>query len=89
MFPRRGPPVAAIEGPCRCQCEEFERGGLAGAIPEALCGEAPEGQPMTRGENLEVVCVEAPQGQPMNHRPKNQHVSRPTGNRRENRRERR
>ena len=36
---------------------------------EALYGEAPKGQPMICGENLEVVCVEAPQGQPGNHRP--------------------
>ena len=42
-------------------------GGLVGAIPEALCGEAPKGQPMTRGENLEAVSVEAPKGQPKKH----------------------
>ena len=47
-----------------------ERGGLVGLNPEALCGEAPKGQPMIRSESLEVVCVEAPQGQPMNHRPR-------------------
>ena len=36
-----------------------KRGGLAGAIPEALRGEAPKGQPMIRGETLKAVCVEA------------------------------
>ena len=30
-----------------------------GNNPEALCGEAPKGQPMSRRENLEAVCVEA------------------------------
>ena len=38
-------------------------------IPEALCGEAPKGQPMIRRETLVAVCVEAPEGQPMNHGP--------------------
>ena len=61
-----------------------KRGNLVGAIPEALCVEAPEGQSMIRGENLEAVCVEAPQGQPRNHRhhPK-QVMGGPTGERRE------
>ena len=45
-----------------------KRGSFAGAIPEALRGEAPKGQPMIHGETLEVVCVEAPEGQPRNHR---------------------
>ena len=45
------------------------RGGLVGPSPEALCGEAPKGQPVIRRESLVVVCVEAPQGQPMIHRP--------------------
>ena len=44
------------------------RGGLVGPNPEALCGEAPKGQPMIRSESLKAVCVEAPQGQPMIHR---------------------
>ena len=44
------------------------RGGLVGVIPRALCGEAPKGQPMIRGESLKAVCVEAPQGQPRIHR---------------------
>ena len=55
------------------------RGGLTGQNPEALCGEAPKGQPKIRRETLEAVCVEAPQGQPRNHRPQNQHMSRPKG----------
>ena len=32
-----------------------ERGGHVGAIPEALCGEAPKCQPMIRSERLEAV----------------------------------
>ena len=40
-----------------------------GMIPEALCGEAPKGQPVIRRENLVAVGVEAPQGQPRIHRP--------------------
>ena len=61
-----------------------KRGGLAGAIPEALCGDAPKGQPMIRREPLEADCVEAPKGQPRNHRrhPKRL-VLRPTGERQE------
>ena len=39
-----------------------------GSNPEALCGEAPQGQPMIRSESLEAVCVEAPEGHPMIHR---------------------
>ena len=40
-----------------------------GMIPEALCVEAPKGQPEIRGETLEAVYVEALEGQPRNHRP--------------------
>ena len=36
-----------LVGTCRL-C--WKRGGLAGAIPEALCGEAPKGQPVIRRE---------------------------------------
>ena len=43
------------------------RGGLVGPIPEALCGEAPKGQPMIRSESLEAAHVEDPQGHPMTH----------------------
>ena len=32
-----------------------KRGSLEGAIPEALHGEAPKGQPMIRGENLKAA----------------------------------
>ena len=58
-----------------------KRGGLGGKYPEALCGEAPKGQPEIRRENLEAVCAEAPQGQPRKHRPhsKKPHGTRPTG----------
>ena len=57
-----------------------KRGGLAGAIPEALCGEAPKGQLMIRRGNLEADCVEAPKGQPRNHRRCPRRViGRPTG----------
>ena len=57
-----------------------KRGSLAGAIPEALYGEAPKGQPMIRGETLKAVCAEAPQGQPMIHRRHPMQVMcRPTG----------
>ena len=56
------------EYPSGTNMVDGKRGSLVGAIPEALCGEAPKGQPMIRRENLEVVCVEAPEGQPRNHR---------------------
>ena len=45
----------------------FARGSLRGLNPEALCGEAPKGQPMIRRETLEAVHGEAPKGQPRNH----------------------
>ena len=45
----------------------FARGSLRGLNPEALCGEAPKGQPVIRRENLEAVNGEAPKGQPRNH----------------------
>ena len=50
-------------------------------FPEALCGEAPKGQPMIRSESPEAVCVEAPQGQPMIHRrhPREPHNNSQTG----------
>ena len=64
-----------------------KRGGLTGAIPEALSGEAPKGQPMIRGETLKAVCVEAPKGQPRNHRRHSERVmSRPTRGKGERRR---
>ena len=61
---QRSEPPDGTSGCCWRRC------GLAGMIPEALCGEAPQGQPMIRREPLVAVCVEAPQGQPGNHRPK-------------------
>ena len=64
-----------------------KRGGLTGAIPEALSGEAPKGQPMIRGETLKAVCVEAPKGQPRNHRHRpRQIMGRPMGEEEEGRR---
>ena len=66
--PRRGPPVAAMKVPPGSTMANGKRGSLMGAIPEALCGEAPQGQSMIRGETLEVVSVEAPKGQPAIHR---------------------
>ena len=50
-------------------------------FPEALCGEAPQGQPMIHSESLEAVCVEAPKGQPMIHRrhPREPHNNSQTG----------
>ena len=66
---------------------DWKRGGLMGAIPKALCGEAPKGQPMIRRENLEAVRVEAPKGQPRKHRPRtNRAVRRPMGEEPEKRR---
>ena len=58
-----------------------KRGGFVGLNPEALCGEAPKGQPMIRSGSLEAVCVEAPEGQPMIHRrhPREPHNNGQTG----------
>ena len=50
--PRRGSPVAAIRVPAGTCRWCGKRGGLVGMIPEALCGEAPKGQPVIRRENL-------------------------------------
>ena len=67
-----------------------KRGGLVGTNPEALSGEAPQGQPMIRGETLEAVCVESPKGQPRNHRrPPKQVRRRPMGEEPERRDKRR
>ena len=55
------------------------RGGLVGLSPEALCGEAPKGQPLIRRESLVTVRVEDPQGQPMIHGCRRQHKPRPSG----------
>ena len=44
--------------------EELVGGSLVGPNPEALCREAPKGQPVIRRENIKAVCVEAPEGQP-------------------------
>ena len=57
------------------------RGGLVGAIPEALCGEAPKGQPVIRREHLMTARVEDPEGHPMIHgcrRPRNAKAKRET-----------
>ena len=59
-LPRRGPPVAAIRVPSWYWPEEGgKRGSLVGSNHEALCGEAPKGQPVIRREPFEAVCVEA------------------------------
>ena len=78
---------SAIEYPGGTVMVDWKRGGLMGAIPKALCGEAPKGQPMIRRENLEAVRVEAPKGQPRKHRPRtNRAVRRPMGEEPEKRR---
>ena len=62
------------------------RGGLVGSSPEALCGEAPKGQPVIRSENLATVRGEDPQGHPMIHGCPRPRKPRPSGkpkNRRE------
>ena len=56
------------ESPGGTNTTSGKRGSLVGAIPEALRGEAPKGQPMIHGETLAAVCVEATEGQPRNHR---------------------
>ena len=56
------------------------RGGLVGAIPEALCGEAPKGQPVIRREHLVTARVEDPKGHPMIHGCRRPHKPRPSGN---------
>ena len=84
--PRSGDPVCCpgealpwqpLEYPGGTNTTKGKRGSLAGAIPEALCWEAPKVQPMIRGETLEAVCAEAPKGLPWIHRRKSQRVSRP------------
>ena len=48
-------------------------------VPEALCGEAPKGQPVIRRERLMTDRVEDPQGHPMIHGCPRQHKPRPSG----------
>ena len=55
------------------------RGGFAGLRPEALCGEAPKGQPVIRREHLVTVGVEDPKGHPMIHGCRRHHSPRPCG----------
>ena len=55
------------------------RGGFVGLSTEALCGEAPEGQPVIRRENLVTVGVEDPQGHPMIHGCPRPHRAKPSG----------
>ena len=61
---RQLPPSRCLAGTGR---RFGERGGLVGPSPEALCGEAPKGQPMIRRENLAAVSGEDPQGHPKIH----------------------
>ena len=46
VMPRRGPPVAELKVPHRYSPEDGKRGSLMGTNGEALCWEAPQGQPM-------------------------------------------
>ena len=72
LWPRFGYPGGTSNKVC------WKRGGLAGAIPEALCGEAPKGQPVDRRENPVTVSVEDPEGHLMIHgcpRPRNARTS--------------
>ena len=55
------------------------RGGLVGMFPEALCAEAPKGQPVICRESLMAVCVEDPQGHPMIHGCRRHHSPSPCG----------
>ena len=57
-----------------------KRDSLVGAIPEALCGEAPEGQPVIRRENHVTVGGEDPEGHPMIHGCRRPHKPSPSGN---------
>ena len=57
----------------------WKRGGLVGLSPEALCGEAPKGQPMIRRENLVTARVEDPEGHPMIHDCRRPRKPRPSG----------
>ena len=63
------------------------RGGLVGAIPEALCGEAPKGQPVIRSEHLVTVSVDDPKGHPMIHGCRRPHKPRPSGRQKGRRKE--
>ena len=58
-----------------------------GAIPEALCGEAPEGQPVIRRENLVTVGGEDPKGHPMIHGCRRPHSTMSSGKRKKKERE--
>ena len=80
VMPRRGPHVAAIRVPGGTCRRSGRRGSLVGFNPEALCGEAPKGQPMIRRENIEALRGDAPQGQPRNHRPRSKNLT-PQGQR--------
>ena len=71
-LPRSGCPA----GTCRW-CGK--RGGLVGMIPEALCGEAPKGQPVIRREHLVPVGGEDPKGHPMIHGCRRPHGARTSG----------
>ena len=77
----RGPPVAAIKVPRWHRQEWWKRGGLVGLSPEALCEEAPKGQPMIRREHLVAVRVEDPQGHPRIHSCPRPRKPRPSGKR--------
>ena len=57
-------PSESPDGPAKKDCAG---GSLAGQNPEALCGEAPKGQPKIRRGNLKADCGEAPKGQPRIH----------------------
>ena len=50
-------PSMSPAGTCK---RDGKRGSLVGSNHEALCGEAPKGQPMIRGETLETVLWRPP-----------------------------
>ena len=54
-FPRRGPPVAAIKVPRGCRPEDPRKRQPRGINPRGPLRRGPKGQPVIRGENLEVV----------------------------------
>ena len=58
----------------------LKRGGLLGTVHEALCGEAPKGQPVIRRERLVAVGGDDPKGHPMIHGCRRPHSARPSGN---------
>ena len=67
VFPRRGPPAAAIKVPRGYCPEDLTTRQPRGVKPRGPLRGGPERLADDPRRNLEVVCVEAPQGQPRNH----------------------